>query len=232
MGYIAEGFRMVFLDRRYWRYVLVPWLWSTLIFFAVVIVGYFALVPWLQGVVESKLGGDSGVTGFAKSLISLTYILIWLFLAGFVFITITSLTSGFLWDELSQRIEEQITGQSAPKSTLPNSRIIVDSLSRGIFSIAMAILSLFCGWILPFIGPVLIAGWVGILDYTSPAFLRYNKTVGNQWPVAMKMKGWFGFQIASGLLSLLPLVNVLLLPALVAGGTAMAVRSRVLSPSE
>jgi len=223
---------MVFLDRRYWRYVLIPWLWSVLIFVAVVIVGYFALVPWLQGVVDARLGGDSGASGFLKTLISITYIAIWFFLAGFVFITITSITSGFLWDELSQRIEEQITGQPAPKSTLSNGRIVVDSISRGLFSIAMAILSIFCGWVIPFVAPVLLAGWVGVLDYTSPAFLRYNRTVGLQWPVATKMKGWFGFQIVSGLLSLLPVVNVLLLPALVAGGTAMAVRSRVLSPSE
>jgi uncharacterized protein involved in cysteine biosynthesis len=79
------------------------------------------------------------------------------------------------------------------------------------------------------LGPVLVAGWVGVLDYTSPAFLRYNRTVGEQWPVGTKMKGWFGFQIGAGLLSLLPFVNVLMLPALVAGGTSMAVRSGVLN---
>ncbi|MBC8064744.1 MAG: EI24 domain-containing protein [Chlorobia bacterium] len=228
MGFIAEGFRMVFMDRRYWRYILVPWMWSTLIFLAVVVIGYFALVPWIQGALEARLGTESGLSGIAKTLVSLTYVVVWFFLAGFVFLLITSITSSFLWDELSQRVEEQITGQPGRKSTLPTGRIVSDSVSRGLFAIFIAILSLFCGWVIPFIAPVILAGWLGVLDYTSPAFLRYDRTVGQQWPVATKMKGWFGFQVASGLLSLLPFVNVFMLPALVAGGTSMAVRSGVL----
>lgn len=222
---------MVFRDRRYWRYILVPWFWSTLIFLSVVVIGYFALVPWIQSVIEARLGPSSETTGLLKSLVAIAYVAIWFFLAGFVFITITSLTSSFLWDDLSQRIEEDITGVPGRKSTLPTGRIVVDSLSRGVFSILIAIASLFCGWVLPFVGPVLLAGWLGVLDYTSSAFLRYDRTVGQQWPVAMKMKGWFGFLVGSGLLSLLPFINVLLLPGLVAGGTVMAVRSGQLGHS-
>lgn len=219
---------MVFGDRRFWRYIIVPWAWSTLIFLGVVVLGYFALVPWIQGSLDARLGPDAGYAGALKTLVSLAYLLVWFFIAGFVFLTITSITSSFLWDDLSQRVEENETGLPAPKSSLPTGRIIIDSTSRGVFAIFMAILSLFCGWIIPVAGPVLIAGWLGILDYTSPAFLRYNRTIGTQWPVATRMKGWFGFQIGSGLLSLIPLVNVLMLPALVAGGTLMAVRSGVL----
>ena len=225
MGYVVEGFRMVFMDRRYWRYIVVPWMWSTLIFLAVVVVGYFLFVPAIQGWIDSRVEGYEGIV---RTLVSLAYAVIWFFIAGFVFLTITSVTSSFLWEALSQRVEEQITGNPAPKSSLPTMRIVSDSISRGVFSILIAILSLFCGWAVPIIAPVVLAGWVGLLDYTSPAFLRYNQTVGQQWPVATKMKGWFGFQVVSGLLTLVPLVNVLMLPALVAGGTSMAVRSRVL----
>lgn len=228
MGFIAEGFRMVFMDRRYWRYVLIPWMWSVLIFLAVVVLGYFLLVPWLQGFIDARLNMDGRAAGLVKLAISLTYAVMWFFLAGFVFLLITSITSSFLWDDLSQRVEEQITGQPAPKSSLPTGRIVSDSISRGVFAILMAIFSMACAWVIPFVGPILVAGWVGILDYSSPAFLRYNRTVGEQWPVATKMKGWFGFQLGAGLLSLIPLVNVLMLPALVAGGTSMAVRSGVL----
>lgn len=219
---------MVFLDRRYWRYVLIPWMWSTLIFIAVVFIGYLALVPWLRGVVDARIGPGSGLSGVAQTLVSVTYFVLWIFLAGFVFLLITSITSSFLWDELSQKVEEQITGRPGRKSTLTNGRIISDSISRGLFAIFVAILSFFCGLAVPFLAPVILAGWLGVLDYSSSAFLRYDRTVGQQWPVATKMKGWFGFQIVSGLLSLLPFINVLMLPALVAGGTSMAVRSGVL----
>lgn len=222
---------MVFLDRRYWRYILIPWMWSTLIFFGVVLFGYIALVPWLKGIIETRLGAESGLTGFLQIVVSIAYFAIWLLLAGFVFLLITSITSSFLWDELSQKVEEQITGRPGRKSTLSNGRIVSDSISRGIFAICLAILSFFCGLAIPVVAPIILAGWLGVLDYSSSAFLRYDRTVGQQWPVATKMKGWFGFQVVSGALSLLPFVNVLMLPALVAGGTSMAVRSGVLGES-
>jgi uncharacterized protein involved in cysteine biosynthesis len=225
MGYVLEGFRMVFTDRRYWRYIVIPWVWSTLIFLAVVVLGYFLFVPAIQGWIDSRV---SGYEGTIRAVVSLAYAGIWFFIAGFVFLTITAITSSFLWEGLSQRVEEQITGNPAPKSSLATMRIVSDSVSRGVFAILIAILSLFCGWVVPIVAPVILAGWVGLLDYTSPAFLRYNRTIGQQWPVATKMKGWFGFQVASGLLTLVPLVNILMLPALVAGGTSMAVRSGAL----
>jgi len=229
MGYVIEGFRMVFADRRYWRYIVIPWVWSTLIFLAVIVVGYYLFVPSIQGWIDSRVEGYEGTI---RAVVNLAYAGIWFFIAGFVFLTITAVTSSFLWEGLSQRVEEQITGNPAPKSTLPTIRLISDSASRGVFSILVAILSLFCGWVVPVVAPVVLAGWVGLLDYTSPAFLRYNRTVGQQWPSATKMKGWFGFQVASGLLTLVPFVNILMLPALVAGGTVMAVRSGVLKTTQ
>jgi uncharacterized protein involved in cysteine biosynthesis len=226
MQFIAEGIRMVYGDRRYWRYILVPWIWSTLIFAAVVVVGYFALVPFIQGQIDATIGQNSSGSSFLHGLVALAYAVIWFFIAGFVFLTITAITSSFLWEDLSRKVEESITNSPAPKSTLSNGRIALDSMSRGLFAILIAVLSLVCGWVIPIAGPVLLAGWVGLLDYTSPTFLRYDRTVGEQWPAVARMKGWFGFQIGAGLISLVPFLNVFLLPGLVAGGTCMAVRSR------
>lgn len=223
MGFIVEGAKLVLGDRRYWKHVTVPWLWSTLIFVFAIVVGYFLFVPWIQGHVSGSY------SGFFRFLVSVAYFVIWFFAAGFVFLTITSLTSSFLWEGLSQKIEEHVTGVAAPRCTLPRGRLFSDAFSRFAFSCAAAVLSLFCGWVVPFVLPILLAGWICLLDYTSPAFLRYNRTIGEQWPVVTKMKGWLSFQIVAGLLTLLPFVNVLLLPVLVAGGTIMAVRSKVLS---
>lgn len=229
MGHIAEGARIVFGDRRFLRYMIVPWLWSTLIFAAVVVVGYFALVPWLQGMLTPPQGDGPWYLGPLRGLVAFAYLAIWFFIAGFVFLTITSLTSSFLWEKLSAAVEEHLTGARAPLCTLPGRALFWDAMLRGSFAIVMAIFSLFCGWFVPVLGPVILAGWVGLLDYTGPAFLRYNRAVGQQWPVATKMKGWFSFQLVAGALTLLPVVNVFVLPVLVAGGTVMAVRSKVLS---
>ncbi len=223
MGHLAEGARIVFGDRRNWRYILIPWIWSLAILLGIMVLGYALLVPWLLGWINERFQTQTGAL-FAN----LIYILFWIFAAGFVFITITSFTSSFLWDDLSQKVEEKLTGRPAPQSSLKTSRVVSDSLSRGAFAIAMTFASLFCGWLIPIVGPVLIAGWLGVLDYTSPTFIRYNRTVGQQWPVATRMKGWFGFQLLAGALTLLPVVNVLLLPVMVAGGTVMAVRSKIL----
>ena len=122
---------MVYGDRRYWRYIFVPWMWSTLIFVAVVTVGYFALVPYVQGQIDSAIGPNSSGASFLHGLVALAYAVIWFFIAGFVFLTITAITSSFLWEELSRKVEESITDAPAPKSTLSNARIAIDSLSRG-----------------------------------------------------------------------------------------------------
>jgi|GEM_PF-1112381 len=227
MGHIVEGARILFRDPRRGRYLLVPWLWSTLIFLAVVVVGYLAVVPWLQSLLAPR---ESWSSGPLRALVAFLYFVLWIFIAGFVFLTITAITSSFLWEGLSAAVEESLTGSVAPRSGLSKGRLAMDSLGRLAFVVVISVVSLIAGWFIPIVAPVILAGWVGVLDYTAPAFLRYNRTVGMQWPVAMRMKGWFGFQLAAGFLTLLPVVNVFCLPLMVAGGTVMAVRSGVLRP--
>jgi uncharacterized protein involved in cysteine biosynthesis len=67
---------------------------------------------------------------------------------------------------------------------------------------------------------------IGLLDYTAPAFLRRGLTLGPQWA---RLRHGFdrdtaAFALVAGLLSLVPLVGVLLLPGLVAGGTLLVLR--------
>ena len=79
------------------------------------------------------------------------------------------------------------------------------------------------------LGPVpgiLSASIIGLLDYTSPMYAHRRKTLGPQW------RDLFGsldaqtvvFALVAGFLSLIPLMGVLMLPGMVAGGTLLFLR--------
>ncbi|HTQ11030.1 MAG TPA: hypothetical protein VMI31_13225, partial [Fimbriimonadaceae bacterium] len=98
-----------------------------------------------------------------------------------------------------------------------------DGVARGSFALAVTLLSLCCGWLFFGVPAVLFAGFLGLHDYTSAAYLRRGVTFPAQMSPVGKLEGRFSFAIAAGLLTLIPLVNVLMLPCLVAGGTLMVV---------
>jgi len=78
------------------------------------------------------------------------------------------------------------------------------------------------GWL----GPVL-GGILSLFDFTAPYMLRRNLTFGKQWGHVFKLQGWFGFAVFGGIITLIPLVNILMLPVMVAGGTIMCHRNAV-----
>ncbi|MBC7809268.1 MAG: hypothetical protein H7145_24300, partial [Akkermansiaceae bacterium] len=84
-------------------------------------------------------------------------------------------------------------------------------------------LSFGLGFVFGPIPGILAASIIGLLDYTSPIFARRGKTLGPQW------RELFGalnvrtvtFALAAGFVSLIPVVGVLMLPGMIAGGTLL-----------
>jgi uncharacterized protein involved in cysteine biosynthesis len=50
-------------------------------------------------------------------------------------------------------------------------------------------------------------------------------TLGGQFGRVFRLRGWLTFLLLGGLLTLLPFINVLLLPVMVAAGTIMVAKS-------
>lgn len=210
---------MILRNRQLWPYIVRPMLWTAGIFFALVIGGYFLIVPWLARVTENW--GVGAVTGWLGG--SALFVLALFFLGGIVFLAIAGILSSLLWDKLSIEVEELEFGQAASHKQ-SNSEWIFDTVCRTIFSIFIAVLSLVIGWTCLGATAVVLAAWLGLLDYSASAFLRRRVIYPVQNFSVWQCPGWISFSLVAGLISLLPLVNVILFPALVAGGTLMTAR--------
>lgn len=206
---------MIAGDRSMWRYVLVPMLWSLLLYATIVVGGYFAIVPILETWIKQVGAGE-----YARVVGSGVYLVLWIFLSGTVFLSVAGIMSSFFWDGLSKKVEIKVYGSVQElKHTLPI--VFVDAVGRMFFSCFIAVFSLLLGFCCFGIVGVVLAAWLSLYDYTACAFLRRGVTFGKQFTLAYRCKGWPGFALGAGLLTLLPLINVLMLPALVAGGTLL-----------
>ena len=215
MEFVFRGFKLLMGDRRLWPYVWKPMLISGAIFLGIVALGYVFLVPRIADVLEWMKVPES----FARGAGIVIYAVLWWFAAGVVYLGLAGFFSSLLWEKLSLEVERKVRG-FAPESRIPLPIVLLDSFSRMIFSVGIAIAALLFGfWCMPM--AVLLAGWLSLYDYTAPAYLRRGVPFALQFRRAFRLRGWPGFAISCGVLSLIPLVNVLLMPALVAGGTML-----------
>lgn len=213
--HILQGARILASNRRLWQYIWVPLLVSAAVFIAIVVAGFFLVVPALANAGERWLRLDERAGG---AMAAVGYGLIWWFLAGPVFTAIAGVFSSFLWEKLSLRVEQQAYG-TAPEAKVPTAAIVFDSALRLMFSTLMCCFTVTCGWFF-FLGAV-FAGLLSLYDFTASAYLRRDVLFPAQMRKAFGCKGWLQFFIVCGVASLFPFINILLLPVFVAGGTLM-----------
>lgn len=217
MGFVVRGIGLVFGNRRYWPFVWKPMLACAGVFLAIVALGYWIFVPMLSSTlgrwVDDRIAGGTATVAYA---------IIWWFLSGIVFVTIAGLLSSILWDRLSYEVERTVN-PSPPKEDTNFAEWLADALPRAGFACLIFCGTLGCFWLLPV--AVVLASWLCLYDYTASAYLRRGISFARQFGRAFRCKGWPTFALACGLLTLLPFINVLVLPGLVAGGTLMVAES-------
>lgn len=214
MQFIVQGIGLVFGNRKFWPYVWRPMLISAAILFAIIGIGYWLVVPTGDRFMAAR-GLDSWFTG---GLLRLGYAVIWWFLAGVVFASLGGLLSSFVWEELSLMVEREVD-PNAPSHKLKGQEILADALSRGAFAICIFLGTCACFWF-P-IGAVVLSAWLCLYDYTASAYIRRQVLFPSQFRKAFGVRGSATFAVSAGILTLVPLLNVIALPGLVAGGTLM-----------
>jgi uncharacterized protein involved in cysteine biosynthesis len=225
MRYLVEGARLVFTDRTLWPYLWRPMLLGGAIYLVFLIAG-FLTVPKIADWVMDVFRVQDGTARQAGNLIAyLGYALLLWFISGAIFLTGSTLVSAFMWEKLSIEVEERLGNPNPATWKVPIATMAVDGGLRFVLAMTMTILGLLCGWVVPVLGPVLIMGWLALHDFTGPSFMRRRHTLIQQMPKVYRLKGWFGFQLSCGVVTLFPFVNVLMLPAMVAGATIMVYRS-------
>jgi uncharacterized protein involved in cysteine biosynthesis len=221
MEHIREALQLFAAHRRLLRYVFAPMAWSALLFLTIVLLGYLVLVPPLRNLLTGF--GLGAVAGAASVIL---YVAVWIAISGIVFLAIVSLLSSLAWEKLSYEVEVLATG-SASASSPPRSQVIADSLLRTFLTLLLAGLALVSSFVLPVIGPIALAAVAAMFDFTSAAFARRGMLLAEQRRHIRSLRGGLSFAALAGVLTLLPLVNVLMLPVLVAAGTIMVAKSRI-----
>jgi uncharacterized protein involved in cysteine biosynthesis len=173
-------------------------------------------VPWIEGLLARwdlmpQVGFGVGSVLYAVA--------IWFF-GGVLYLALSGVLSSLLWDRLSMEVERGIRGTAALQS-VGCVGTLWDTVLRGTFSCAIAVASFAFGCCTFGIAGVLLAGWLGLLDYTASPFIRRGVLFTGQFGRVFSLKGWRSFAIGAGVITLAPLVNVLLLPAMVVGGTLL-----------
>ena len=188
------------------------------LFIVAMIGGYLFIVPrlatWIAG-----WGVPSFISGMASFLLFAT---IWLVFSGAVFTALVGSVSPFLWDRLSLRIEEKVLG--IPPDHTPSTIVVIgDGVARVVMSVVIAVVAVLLScFTFGFIG-ILAAGLIGLFDFTAPAFLRRGMLLGDQARVMFRARGWSSYALGCGVISSIPIINVISLPALVAGGTLLCI---------
>lgn len=217
MEHIQYGLRVFREGSRLRRYVVKPLLLSAVLFVVVLVAIYFLVVPPIDRWIDTW--NLPNWAGFISG--PLFFILFVIFGSSFLFLTIASTANSFLWEKLSYEVEKDLKGE-APMQSVGIGRSLLDTAQRLGFTLLMALLALGCGWTFFGIIGILLAGTLGLYDYTAAYYSRRGILFKGQHGYVWKLKGRWPFMLGAGLLTLLPFVNVIMLPALVAAGTHMA----------
>ncbi|MBX7133636.1 MAG: EI24 domain-containing protein [Fimbriimonadaceae bacterium] len=220
MRYVLRGIELAFGDRRLRPFLWKPWLWSLLIFLCVLVVGYLIWLPF-----SASLAQKWGVSAWlGATLGTVIYAVFWIFASGVVFLSLAGLLSSLLWDGLSIEVEKIERGYAADRAPALAGQIW-DTLIRLPFVVFIVLSTLLFGWTCFGTAGVLLAGWLGLYDYTACAYLRRQVNFVGQFGRVFRSRAWFGFAVLAGLVTLIPFLNVLFLPALVAGGTLLCMNA-------
>lgn len=135
---------------------------------------------------------------------------------------------GVIFDPLSREVEREVSGTLPPVTPMPWKVLFIDSLQRLGFNALLGILAFALGFI-PVVGviaAVIIAGAIGLLDYSSVAYLRRDHLFSAQRKeIFSKLdKQSILFGVIVGLAALVPGLGLLLAPGFIAGGTLLGRR--------
>lgn len=215
-----KGIWLTLTTPRLWPFCLVPLLGAVLVYIALGVGAGFLLVPRLEEWLRNY--------PFWAQLAQLGALVLWIVLFPFYFTVIGGVFFGLVFEPLSREVERIIAspGEAIPETRMGCGASLSDTVARLGVNGSLAIAALLLGLFLGPIPGLFAAAIVGLLDYTSPLFLRRGLTLGPQSRRLLREKdsATLGFGVVAGLLSLVPLIGVLLMPGLIAGGTLLAHR--------
>lgn len=225
MGHVLRGFKLLFKTPGLWPMASAPLVIASIAYVLVLVLGFSAVVPrmteWVAGLgLPEGVGWVTGSTLFA---------VVWVFVSGPLFLVAFCTVAVFAWDKLSRGVEIAVNG-TAPALRLSASAILVDIAVRVFIAVTAGIVILVLGMVgLGLVG-ALIAGWMLLYDLTAATYARRGFNAFGQSRFVHHCPGWISFWLTGAVLSLIPGLNVLFLPAFVVGATLMVLDSERKTP--
>jgi uncharacterized protein involved in cysteine biosynthesis len=216
MPWFFRALRLVTREKSLWGYIAAPLAAAMAAYLILLVGGYFffaALLNW----VAAALGIQPP---FAWAAAGVLVLVLWIFVSGPVFVGLASVASAVVWEKLSLRAEALVYSDP-PCQKLRLGQVALDLVLRGTVTVFLSLVVLVLGWFGLGLVALLIGGWLGLSDFTAPALARRGLYFPRQPFAALRCRGWSGFWLTAGLSSLLPVLNVLLLPVWVVAGTLM-----------
>jgi len=235
IGYLFEGFNLIFKPELR-LYVLIPWLLNVILFvllFFVVRHYFYEFEYWVDTYLPHWLH-------WLHFVFWLLFIISFLLLTVYVFVIVANLLCAPFNSFLAEKVEWYLTGKLPPaKSLYANIKALPSIIKRQLQILAYYLPRAFLLFILMFI-PVLQAlsavFWV-MLNAWFMAFTYIDYPTDNHHIPLDTVKKWlrdrrlsaFGFGIAAVFISMVPLLNLFIIPAAVAGATKWWLEERSLS---
>lgn len=207
---------MILEDKRLARYCISPLVLAGLAYLALVLAVFMLIRPRLQGLLV-QFGMQETWTGPLATVLVVAGLVL---ASNLLFLTLATSISSMFWDRLSMEIEQAV-GADSPVPTLPLKVVLLDIMCRVVFAFFILTLG-FCGnFCVPFVFAIAGAGLLACLDFSASPFLRRRIPWWQQWRYLRQLKGGLTFGLVAGACSLLPMLNVLLMPVFVVGATLM-----------
>lgn len=229
--YPFRSIKFFFSHPKLISYSIAPMIINMIIYGSV----FFFTYGWILGSIDKWLGVEGMETGFwmdfLQTALLIVGFLILLFICYLLFITIGNLVTAPFNEEISQRVEEIVTGggvghkmgfwEDAVTSIKGEAQKIAFYLSILLFIFAMNII--------PVVGSVVstIVGTVFSFFYNALDFLDFPMTrrkMRFRHKLKVVKEGGlitYGFGCAAFLMMFLPIVNVFMKPILVVAGTSL-----------
>ncbi len=208
MSPILRALRLFGRERGLWKYAIKPLLWG--------VAAYALAILMLAG---ASLGAGEYFGGNTGGLIALAVSLVLgIVFAGAIYLALVALIAGFGFDRLSAEVEERVYGHTVGRP-LGFVEGLGDGVTRGTLTALCGVAALCLSPTV--VGPWLVASFLCLLDFTAPSLLRRGVRLKGQFGVARRLPGALPFALIAGVIVLIPVVNVLALPVLVAAGTLL-----------
>lgn len=226
--HVPAGFAILLRYPRLWPLAALPVLLAVGLMFLGAVLGVF-LIPWADARVAPTPGTRPVWLELPTSL------LLWTAMVGtgvFLGLGVALLLGAPALEQLSRQVEARVRG-AAVDSSRGLAWELAQSLRGGLYFL-LAAPGVFVLGLIPMIGPFLSALWGGravAFQMTDPALTRRGVGFKGRWRWHREWRPEsVGFGLAGMVGLLVPVANLLLGPALVAGGTLLVVSLEPLSP--